>query len=68
MSGSEQETASRPVPSQGFGDLASYPLPVCPTEPHADTDDDSQAVLEYGIDESKEVGNPTTINGYGIGK
>lgn len=68
MSDSVSETASRPVPSQGFGDLGSYPLPVCPTEAHADTDDDSQAAAEYGVVESKEVGNPATIAGYGIQK
>jgi len=68
VSDSTAETASRPVAPQGFGDLGQYPLPVCPTEAHPDTDDDSQAAMEYGIDESKEVGNPTTIAGYGISK
>lgn len=68
MSDSTAETASRPVASQGFGELSKYPLPVCQTEAHADNDDDSQAVLEYGVVESKEVGNPTTIAGYGIAK
>ena len=59
---------SRPVPSQGFGELQKYPLPICTTEPHPETDDDSQSAVEYGVDESKEVGNPTTIAGYGLTK
>lgn len=65
---SDDSEGHRPVPPQGFGTLGQYPLPACPTEEHADNDDDSQAVLEYGVTETKEVANPTTIAGYGLTK
>ena len=69
MSDSTSETASRPVPSQGFGDLAKYPLPTCPQDEKGDDgDDDSQAAMEYGVVEGKEVGHDGSALDYGFKK
>ena len=58
---------SRPVPGQGFGDLATYPLPTCPNDAYQPVGDwQSGTVNEMGIAKTGEVANPTTINGYGI--
>ena len=66
---SGQDAGSRPVPGQGFGDLAKYQAQKDTTEPGADVDsaeDDLTSIMEMGIDETKTVGRKSSLQQFGI--